>query len=148
MTTETAVTQVPVLDGMFAWPTEVPRLLASRCTTCGTHTFPRTFICPNPACIEREVEDAELSPYGTLASYTVVHYPPPRPFVPPDPFVPFILGEVAFPEGIQVVGPVVGVDLDAVRLGIAVETVIEPYSVTEDGVEVVGWKFRPVEEAS
>ena len=113
---------------------------------CDTWTFPRTFLCPNPACADRRVEDAHLSSLGRLASWTVIHFPPPPPYVAPDPFVPFAIGEVEFPEGIQVIGPLVGSAFDHLAIGMEMEVVVEPYYIDREGIEVVGWKFRAVVE--
>jgi len=65
--------------------------------------------------------------------------------VAPDPFVPITVVEVEFAsEGIQVVGPLAGSSSEGLRMGMAMETVVEPY-YTDDSEEVIGWKFRPTE---
>jgi uncharacterized OB-fold protein len=140
-------TVVPFVEGFFTHGADEPRLLGSRCTTCGTAVFPRSFTCPNPSCPEPAVVDHTFERVGTLASFTVVHYPPPPPFVPPDPFEPFAIAEVAFPSGVQVIGPVpkeYGLEFD---LGIDMETIVDVYYTNHDGEDVVGWKFRPVKGA-
>jgi uncharacterized protein len=135
---------VPVLEGAFAWFGDAPALLGSHCLACGSWAFPRTFLCPNPRCVDRRVEDAPLSKVGRLASWTVVHFPPPRPYVAEDPFVPFAIGEVEFPEGIQVIGPVTGCQPEELHAGRLMKTIVEPYYVDLEGNAVVGWKFSPV----
>ena len=132
-----------VLAGAFTTSGDEARLIASRCLSCETYAFPRSFTCPNPACDGRDVEDAELSRTGTLASFTIVHYPPPPPYVAPDPFEPFAIGEVEFAEGIQVVGPITGCEPGDLEMRMQVETVVEPYYVEADGARMIGWKFRP-----
>ena len=136
--------RVSVLAKSFTWPPDEPALIGSRCLACATWAFPRTFLCPNPECADRSVEDARLSRSGRLASWTVVHFPPPPPYVPPDPFQPFAIGEVEFPEGIQVIGPLVEYDFGRLAIGMSMETVVEPYYINVEGIEVVGWKFRVV----
>lgn len=136
--------QIPIVEGYFTWPSGEPHLIGSRCKSCGHYFFPKSFMCRNPNCKEREVEDALFSRTGKLASFTVVHYPPPPPFVPADPFVPFAVGEVEFPEGVQIVGMMTGCNPEELKLGIEVETVVEKYHEDKNGNEVVGWKFRPV----
>ena len=90
----------------------------------------------------------EFDRSGVLASYTVVRYPPPPPFVAPDPFVPFAIAEVEFANGVQVVGPVAGEhDLDF-ALGQPMETVIERYYTDEAGQDIVGWMFKPIKADS
>ena len=136
-----------VLDGAFELG-DNPRLIASKCLSCETFAFPKSFTCPNPVCDGREVHDSALSRQGTLASFTVVHYPPPPPYVPADPFEPFAIAEVAFPEGIQIVGPMTGCDPSDLVMNMKVETVVEPYYTDADGTRMLGWKFRPVAEAT
>jgi hypothetical protein len=66
--------------------------------------------------------------------------------VPTDPFEAFAIAEVEFENGVQVIGPVpveVGLDL---TVGSPMRTEIDAYYTNDDGTEVVGWKFRPVEE--
>ena len=97
--------------------------------------------------MDKDVAAAALSRIGRLASWTTVHFPPPPPFVAPDPFVPITVVEVEFAsEGIQVVGPLAGASAEQLRMGMPMETVVEPYYSDGDG-EVIGWKFRPAEES-
>jgi uncharacterized OB-fold protein len=57
-----------------------PRLLGSRCTTCGTYFFPKEmFLCRNPSCTGRDFEEVALSRRGRLWSWTTNPYPPPAP---------------------------------------------------------------------
>ena len=144
----TSNTQIPFAEGFFTWPADDPRLIGSRCLGCDAVFFPRGFRCPDPACPTTEVEDVEFPAVGKLASYTVVRYPPPPPFVPPDPFEPFAIAEVEFPNGVQVIGPVpveAGLEFS---LGTKMATEIERYYTDADGTDVIGWKFRPAEAAS
>lgn len=137
--------RTPVLEGSFISEPE-PALVGSKCRSCDTVAFPSSFTCPNPRCMDKEVAPAALSRTGRLASWTTVHFPPPPPFVAPDPFIPITVVEVEFAsEGIQVVGPLSGASAEELRMGMPMETVVEPY-YKDDGGEVVGWKFRPTEE--
>ncbi len=139
--------RTPVLEGSFVTEPE-PALVGSRCRTCGTVAFPASFTCPDPRCMDKEVAPSVLARTGRLASWTTVHFPPPPPFVAPDPFVPITVVEVDFvAEGIQVVGPLAGSSAAGLRMGMPMETVVEPYYTDDEG-EVVGWKFRPVKEGS
>ena len=136
--------QIPVLEESFVTEPE-PALVGSRCRTCRIVAFPASFTCPDPRCTDKDVAPAVLARTGQLASWTTVYFPPPPPFVAPDPFVPITVVEVAFPtDGIQVVGPLAGASAEHLRMGMPMETVVEPY-YTDGEEEVVGWKFRPVE---
>ena len=139
--------QTPVLEGSFVSDPE-PALVGSRCRSCGTVAFPASFTCPNPRCAEKDVAPTPLSPTGRLASWTTVHFPPPPPFVAPDPFEPITVVEVEFAsEGIQVVGPLADASADQLWMGMPMETVVAPY-YSDDSGEVIGWKFRPYSEES
>ena len=139
--------QTPVLEGSFVSDPE-PALVGSRCRSCETVAFPASFTCPNPRCSDKDVSPTPISRTGRLASWTTVHFPPPPPFVSPDPFEPITVVEVEFAsEGIQVVGPLAEASADQLRMGMPMETVVAPY-YTDDSGEVIGWKFRPIEEES
>ena len=74
--------KVPIIEGFFTWPSDDPRIIASRCKKCGTVTFPKRPFCVNPDC-EKErgnVEEIELSKKGILYSYSYQLYQPPKPF--------------------------------------------------------------------
>lgn len=141
-------TAKPFVEGHFTWPSSDPRLLGSQCSTCSTSVFPRTFTCPDPSCDGGDVTDVEFERTGTLASYTVVHYPPPPPFVAPDPFVPFAIAEVEFANGVQVIGPIPQDHGLVFRLGQAMETIVDTYYIDQDGSDVIGWKFQPTGEVN
>jgi uncharacterized protein len=108
------------VEGWFT-PGDEPRLLGGRCTTCSTVVFPnRRVACPNPACQGREFDEVPLSRTGTVWSYTANHYPPPAPYVAPDPFEPYTVAAVELSdERMVVLGQVEG----EVELGDEVELV-------------------------
>jgi Predicted nucleic-acid-binding protein containing a Zn-ribbon len=71
-------------------------LLGSRCRVCRRTFFPPRAWCA--ACCTPTCEEVELSREGTLESYTVVHRKSAYALVE----TPYILGEVAIPEGIRI----------------------------------------------
>ena len=137
--------QIPCLEGWLTMPPEDPRVIGSRCQSCGHYFFPKATFCRNPYCQRTEpMENVPLSLNGRLFSYTVNHYPPPPPYHAPDPFVPFGVACVEMPEGIKVTGQVSkDVDLDALKIGMEMETVREILYEDEQGNEVLSWMFRP-----
>ena len=135
--------RVHVVEGLFAESERGPRLLGSRCGSCGTHYFPRVTRCTAPACRSASVDDVELGPRGTLFSYTVQHYAPPPPFRYDGTFKPYAIGLVELGEGIRVVGMMKIDDTTKLRLGMPVELVIDPMGTDEQGRSVVTWKFAP-----
>jgi uncharacterized OB-fold protein len=137
--------QIPGVDGLFVGPAHEAHFIVSRCKKCGTVSFPKSPVCRNPKCEKKaDVMEDLLSRRGTLISYTLVCYPPLPPFVAPEPFVPFPIGEVAFPEGIAIIGQMTQCTYEDLKMGMEVEVVLDKLFVDGEGNEVVGWKFRPV----
>jgi len=135
----------PIQEGLFTWPSDAPRLLASRCTACGELTFPRQQSCP--ACTGRSVEEVLLSTRGTLWTWTVQHFPPPPPYAgPADPatFEPMAVGYVELPEGIRVEGHLTENDAAKLRIGMEMELVVVPFVQDEGGDTLMKFAFRPV----
>jgi len=135
--------QIPAVEGLFTWPADEARLIGGKCEGCGTYFFPKFATFHKPGCEQGPVEEVLLSRRGKLVSYTVLCYPSPPPFVNPDPFVPYAVGLVALPEGIQVPGMLTGIETDDIKTSIDVELVIE--KLYEDAeTEYMTWKFRPL----
>ena len=136
--------QYPIQEGLFTWPTDEPHLIGGRCKSCGTYFFPKFSIKHKLDCKERQTEEVLLSRRGKLDSYTVQHYPPPPPFISPDPFVPYAIGWVALPEGIAIAGILTGARLEDLKMHMDVELVVEKVWQDEEGNEALTWKWRPV----
>ena len=99
--------QVPIIEGLFTWPSDKPQLVASRCKKCGTVTFPKAAFCANPNCqkARENVEQIKLSNRGKLWTWTIQQYAPPAPFrKEPLPFQPYGIGMVDTEEGLRVLG--------------------------------------------
>ncbi len=125
-----------------------PALIGSRCTACGTYTFPPApgqRRCPNPACQGAEQEPVLLSRRGTVWSYTDARYQPPPPYVAAEPYEPFTLAAVELAEERMVVlGQVVpGVTVDDLAVGDQVELVLGTL-YRDDDHEYLVWQWRPV----
>ncbi|MEJ5255838.1 MAG: OB-fold domain-containing protein [Acidimicrobiales bacterium] len=144
-------TRVPAVEGWFTTDPDRPALIGTRCTTCGTYSFPReTSICKNPACTGREFDEVELSRRGVIWSYTNACYQPPPPYVPTtDPFEPFAIAAVELAEEKMVVlGQLVpGVDIGDLSVGTEVELVLDTL-FEDDEHEYLVWKWRPVSEGA
>ena len=140
--------QIPVDSELFSWPSDDPRLIAARCKSCGYCSFPKIFICGNPDCKDKRMEDILLSKTGVLRSWTTQYYPPPEPFMADKPYTPYALGLLEFPEGIQVAGIITGyTDTDKeLSIGIKMEVISDRIYTAENGDEIIGWKFRPVKQ--
>jgi uncharacterized OB-fold protein len=146
---ETEKKSMPAVEGFFTWPSEKPQLIASRCTACGRHYFPKVVRCLDPDC-GQTVEEALLGTKGTLWSYTAQYYMPPPPYHPPDndpkAFKPYAVGLVELPEGIRVIGMVTKCEIKDLKIGMSMEMVVERMYQDEQGHDVLTWKFMPAED--
>jgi len=138
--------RVAAVDGWFRMDEADPRLLGTRCRSCGSIFFPKeTAFCRNPACEGSEFEAVELSRRGRLWSFTDNRYPPPAPYVAPVPFEPYAIAAVELAaERIVVLGQVVrGVGTERLRAGMEMELVLDTL-YSDDANDYVVWKWRPV----
>ncbi len=140
-------TRVPAVQGWLNIDPVHPRLIGTKCTKCGSIFFPReTVRCRNPYCGHNELADTELSPRGTLWSFTGAEYQPPAPYVPrTDPFQPFAIAAVELAaEKITILGQVVeGVKVADLKIGQEMELVLDTL-LEDDETETIVWKWKPV----
>lgn len=139
--------RVPVKSGYFTVPDDpaaLPKLLATRCDACSEYFFPRRRVCARPECLSQKTTDVEIGPYGTLYSYTFVHFPL---------FgsskiehIGYGVGLVDLPEGPRVQLPLAGKQEDY-KVGMKLVAELEPMR-EEGGEEIVMMRFRPVEEGA
>ena len=140
------VERVPAVAGWFTLDVAEPRLLGGRCAACGTVVFPRRApACPNPACDGDELAEHALSATGRLWSWAVNHYPPPEPYVAPDPFVPYTVAAVELDaERMVVLGQLAeGVDPAALAVGQPMTLSLRSLFRDPDGREQVVWAWTP-----
>lgn len=138
-------TRVPAVEGWFTLDEQSPRLLGTRCKGCGSYFFPKeTTACRNPECAGGELEEVPLSPRGRLWSFTNNCYPPPKPFVAPEPFEPYAIAAVELEaEKMVVLGQVVrGVGVEDLEAGMEMELCLETLFEDEEH-EYLVWKWRP-----
>jgi uncharacterized OB-fold protein len=137
---------VPAIDGWYTMNMDEPHLIGSQCQQCATYFFPKTSnFCKNPSCQGTEFDDVELSRTGKVWSYTNASYQPPKPFVAPDPFVPYAIAAVQLEkEQMVVLGQVVaGTGCEDLRVGMEMELVLEQLHEDEEDIKVA-WKWKPV----
>ncbi|HEX4529138.1 MAG TPA: Zn-ribbon domain-containing OB-fold protein [Acidimicrobiia bacterium] len=114
------------------------RLVAPRCTNCGTFRLPPPPFCF--VCQHREVEWVELPGTGTVYSFTVVRHPLARML---HDVVPYAAGIVELDgtqgAGARMIVNIIDCDVDTLAIGDRVEIVWEHVS---DDMSVP--RFRPV----
>jgi uncharacterized OB-fold protein len=109
-------------------------LIGGRCRSCRRHHFPRTSTCP--WCGADATDEAVLSRNGTITGWTEVTVAPPGYHGP----VPYLIGTVALPEGVEVVSRLIERtgDLDHGQAVHLTTTRLE----RGDGNELVVWSFE------
>jgi uncharacterized OB-fold protein len=128
--------QVPVTEGLFTWPSDEPRLIASE--RDGVISFPA-----QPGDPERL-----LGTRGTLWAFTTQQFRPPSP--PYDgndtaeTFEPYALGYVELPGELLIQARFTENDPAKLIIGQEMELRIVPYTTREDGTEVLTYAFAPV----
>lgn len=148
--------RVPFAPGVFTWPDATPRLIGSRCGSCGAVTFPTQDACPR--CGKLGMEEHLLPRRGTLYAWTTQGFLPKAPYAggeTPETFVPFGVGLVELGEGvIRVEGRLTENEPEKLKFGMAVELVVVPFRfdpadpADADGqdTEVLVYAFKPVEK--
>ena len=100
---------------------EIPqryRLEAGKCDECGYLAFPPRLVCPG--CGSKEFEQVNLTPAGTILSYTVVH-------VAADNFAdqtPFAVGIIETDDGARMTAQIVDCGFDELEIGKRVRLMI------------------------
>lgn len=148
MSKETTKKAVPAIDGWFTTDA-APKLIGTRCKKCKTYFFPReeTF-CRNPGCTASEFEEVALSSHGKLWSFTNNCYPPPKPYMAPDPFEPYAVAAVELAdEKMVILGQVAtGIGIDALKAGMEMKLVVETLFEDDENRYLV-WKWKPATAA-
>jgi hypothetical protein len=139
---ESARTRVPIKPGFFTVPddpAQPPRLLGTKCLSCGEHFYPRRTICAK--CLSEKTADVEMAARGTVYSYTFVHFPL-FGSMNMEHADGYGVGQIDLPEGPRVQAPLAGKQ-EQFKVGQQVEG--ELNVLRSDGAQdVVIIRFRPV----
>ena len=137
--------RVAIEDGFFTIPddpAEPPRLLGSRCQSCGEVFYPRRHVCAR--CLHEGTDDLELGPRGRLYTWTYVHVPL---FAKKNAKVDaYGVGQIDLPEGPRVQAILVG-GPDDFAIGMELELELEVLGPDKDANDIVIYRFKPVETA-
>lgn len=129
-------TQRPVEEGYFTIHSEAdggPRLIGSFSPKADAYFYPCRRICPISF---GPVEDRELSPVGTLYSWTYVYGQDGTEAGG------YGVGQVDLPEGIRVQGMLRG-DIGDWEIGNMVRVALAVVAKDDDGAELVTYCFEP-----
>jgi len=124
MTTEAApkptrLAPIVTPDSAFFWEAaDREQFVGQKCGDCGKFTFPPRPMCPHCHSLKREI--VPLSGRGTVQSWTMPRHPPAFGFKEPP-----IVAVIKLQEGINFVSNLVGIGLEDVKLGLAVEVLFE-----------------------
>ena len=131
----------PVTEGLFTTADGPPRLIGSRCASCGVVAFPKQASCPK--CTSGEVAEHLLGRRGTLWSWTIQGFAPKSPPYAGDPatFEPFGVGYVELPGEVRVEARLTEADPARLVIGMPMELTLIP--APGGGTT---YAFAPVEE--
>jgi uncharacterized OB-fold protein len=138
------VAQVPIAEGLFTWPSDDPRLIGSACEACDLVVFPAQKLCPGCG---GDVAERLLESRGSLYTWTTQSFPP---VAPPyvgdtgkDTFEPYGVGWVQLSDTLMIEARLTESDPDKLDFGMAVELVLIPLTVDDEGNEVLSFAFQP-----
>ena len=134
--------QIPIEEGLFTMPDskdQEPRLMGSKCHTCGLAAFPKIPTCPR-CMTPGTMEDALLKGRGKLDSFSIVHA------ALPGFKAPSIQAYINLEEGAKIWSLVTGCEPreDALRIGMDMELVIAKVRQDAEGNDIVSYQFKPV----
>ena len=138
--------EIPLRKGIIKFPDnnyEPPRLIASKCISCGDISFPSKILCGK--CNSEILEEYLLSHTAEIHTYTII-YQGGLPGVQ----IPNILVVVKFPDDdeLLVAGQMIDAKPEDIKIGLKVETVVDVVRAGLLGLlsgrprNVVGYKFR------
>ncbi|MFC1982225.1 Zn-ribbon domain-containing OB-fold protein [Chloroflexota bacterium] len=138
--------RVPISEDLLTTPLdrlEEVRLKGTKCRSCGEVVLGKSTACQN--CANQDMEAVVLGNKGKLYSYTVLRHRPPGDYKGPEPFVPFGLGLIELPDGLSVLAPLTGCDIDNLKIGMEFELLTEKLYQDEDGNDVMMFLFKPIQ---
>lgn len=99
-------------------------------------------VFPLPGDSLEPLQPVELSPTGTLWSWTSQEFQPKPPYAGPEPFEPFLLGYIELAGQVIVESRIVDASIDELQLGMPMQLVIIPF-----GDHLSTYAFRPEQAA-
>jgi uncharacterized OB-fold protein len=136
--------KIPVREGL--WIDSIgddnkPHLLGSRCSTCKEIFFPKKINMICTCCQSTDLNDIIFGNTGVVHTYATVMMKPPGGYYKGK--VPYTIGVVELSDGVYVDALFTDQDDDKIKIGTAVELIIEKLHDEEED-EIMTYKFRPV----
>jgi uncharacterized OB-fold protein len=136
----------PIAEGLFT-PGPNPRLIGGKRRSDGRVVFPA------PSGPEAQhYERIELSPTGSLWSYTVQRFRPKSPPYAGDDddktFKPFAIGYVELPGQVIVESRLAVDDFSRLKVGQPMGLTLVPFRKDSDGQDVVTFAFQPLDQGA
>ena len=142
---ETSRPRQPIKPGFFTVPddpAQPPKLLGTRCESCGEYFYPRRALCGK--CMSRKTAEVELDARGTLYSYTFVHLPL-FGSTNMEHADGYGVGQIDLPEGPRLQAPLAGKQPEF-QVGQAVQGELDVLR-DDGGTDIMIIRFRPLGEA-
>ena len=135
---ERTVKRIPVVRSLKLSPDGTTGVfLGRRCKNCGEYFMGAPIFCLK--CSASDLEPVELSRQGVLRTYTVIYVPPPGWLGS----VPYILGSVELPEGVDILTEVIDLPKEKIKIGMKMEMVLRVGGKDAEGNEIMVYKWRP-----
>ena len=127
--------QIPLVDYLMLG--DEPHLVAHECTGCGARYFDRRNACAG--CFGTDFRPARIANEGEVRAFTIVTFAAPG--VP----VPFVAAVIDC-AGTSVKGNVINIaaDPEHVSLGMKVRLATYPMGADDNGVEAIGYGYKPI----
>lgn len=139
------MTDKPIAEGIFTWPSDDPRLIGGRHRASGSITFPMPV-----GALAKDYAPIELKAEGTLWSYTVQRFPPKSPPYAgdsdPKTFKPYAVGYVELAGEVIVETRIETEHFASLKVGTPMRLVIVPFGRDAKGDTLLTYAFRPAAE--
>ena len=134
-----------VIDHEVITSLDDPKLIGSKCDSCGNHMFPQQSSCPK--CASTATSPVELATEGTLWTWTIQGYPPKAPpyrgDTDPTTFQAFGVGYVELPGQVKVETRLTVADPEQLQIGMPMRLELVPLYTNDDGDDVHTFAFAP-----
>jgi uncharacterized protein len=131
------VIKIPFKENIYIETETGIALIGGQCKRCHLKFFPKVPFCSR--CFNEEVETINLSRKGTLYSYSVCRTPV------GNIEVPFAAAWIKLTEGILIFSLLKGWENHKLIIGTDVELIEDVLWVNNEGKQIFGYKFVPVE---